>query len=71
MQNACTGLEIRCISNASKGCNSPKRNTQDESLSWLQSDLSTPGSFIFICDTLRIDPDFLRERLLTECASVA
>ena len=47
-----------------------KRKLQDESLTWLQSDLTTPGSFIFICDTLCIDPDFLRARLLKKFAVV-
>ena len=41
-----------------------KRTQQHESLTWLKSDNTAPGSFLFICDTLCIDPDFLRARLL-------
>ncbi len=45
-----------------------KRTLQNESLIWLESDDTALGSFIFICDTLHIDPDFLRARLLKKYA---
>ena len=41
-----------------------KRTLQNESLTWLESDYTALGSFIFVCDTQHINPDFLRERLL-------
>ncbi len=72
LDNAVRSLEQRGIFNYGKDYNitRQKRTLQDESLTWLQSDRITPGSFIFICDTLCIDPDFLRERLLRKYAVV-
>ncbi len=72
LENAVRSLEQRGIFNYGKDYNiiRQKRTLQDESLTWLQSQLTTPGSFIFICDTLCIDPDFLRERLLRKYAVV-
>ena len=72
LENAVRGLEQRGIFHYGKEYNiiRQKRTLRDESLTWLQSQLTTPGSFIFICDTLCIDPDFLRERLLRKYAVV-
>jgi len=72
LDNAVRGLEQRGIFNYGKDYNitHQKRTLRDESLTWLQSQLTTLGSFIFICDTLCIDPDFLRERLLRKYAAV-
>ncbi len=72
LDNAVRGLEQRGICHYGKDYNitHQKRRLRDESLTWLQSQRSTPGSFIFICDTLCIDPDFLRERLLRTYAAV-
>ncbi len=72
LDNAVMSLEQRGIFNYGKYCNIrlQKRKARDESLTWLKSDLTTPGSFIFICDTLDINPDFLRARLFKEFASV-
>ncbi len=57
--NAVMGLEQR-----------QKRTLQNESLTWFESEDTALGSFIFICDTLHLDPDFLRERLLKKYAGV-
>ncbi len=72
LANAVMSLEQRGIFNYGKYCNIrlQKRKARDESLTWLKSDLTTPGSFIFICDTLDINPDFLRARLFKKFASV-
>ena len=72
LDHAVRSLEQRGIFNYGKDYNiiRQKRMLRDESLTWLQSQLTTPGSFIFICDTLCIDPDFLRERLLRKYAVV-
>ncbi len=72
LDNAVRGLEQRGIFNSGKRNNirHQKRKARDESFTWLQSDRITPGSFIFICDTLDINPDFLRARLFKKFASV-
>ena len=72
LDNAVMSLEQRGIFDYRKYCNvrHQKRELRDESLSWLKSDLTTPGSFIFICDTLHMNPDFLRARLLKKFAVV-
>ncbi len=72
LDNAVMSLEQRGIFDYGKYGNIrlQKRKARDESLTWLQSDLTTPGSFIFICDTLDINPDFLRARLFKKFASV-
>ena len=72
LENAVRSLEQRGIFNYGKDYNitHQKRTLRDESLTWLQSQLTTPGSFIFICDNLCIDPDFLRARLLKQFAAV-
>ena len=69
LDNAVQSLEQRGIYNYGRGnIRGQKRTLRNESLTWLRSDLTAPGSFIFICDTLCIDPDFLRERLLKKHA---
>ncbi len=71
LDNAVMSLEQRGIFSYGKGnIKRQKRTLRNESLTWLQSDLTTPGSFIFICDTLDINPDFLRARLFKKFASV-
>ena len=72
LDNAVRSLEQRGIFTYGKYYNIrfQKRKAWDESLTWLKSDLTTPGSFIFICDTLDINPDFLRARLFKKFASV-
>ncbi len=72
LDNAVMSLEQRGIFSYGKKYNvrHQKRKLRDESLTWLQSDLTTLGSFIFICDTLDINPDFLRARLFKKFASV-
>ena len=72
LDNAVMSLEQRGIFNYRKRYNIrfQKRKAWDESLTWLKSDLTTPGRFIFICDTLDINPDFLRARLFKKFASV-
>ena len=63
--NAVMGLEQRGIFTYRKdNIDHQKRTLQNESLIWLESEDTALGSFIFICDTLHIDPDFLRARLL-------
>ena len=67
MGNAVMSLEQRGRFTYGKN-QQQKRIMRDESLTWLESSDSALGSFIFICDTLHIDPDFLRARLLKKCA---
>ena len=69
LDNAVLSLEQRGSYNYGRGNRDhQKRNQQHESLTWLKSDNNAPGSFLFICDTLQIDPDFLRVRLLKKFA---
>ena len=69
--NAVMGLEQRGIFTYRKdNIDHQKRTLQNESLIWLESEDTALGSFIFICDTLHIDPDFLRERLLKKYTGV-
>ncbi len=69
LSNAVMGLEQRGIFTYRKdNIDHQKRTLQNESLTWLESDDTTLGSFIFICDALHIDPDFLRARLLNTYA---
>ena len=72
LDNAVMSLEQRDIFSYGKKYNvrHQKRKLRDESLTWLKADLTTPGSFIFICETLHINPDFLRARLLKQFAAV-
>ena len=62
LDNAVMGLEKRGAFNSWKS----KHRLRDEALVWLQTNLTEPGSFIFICEHLGLDSDFLRERLLTK-----
>jgi len=64
LANAVMSLEQRLSIDGRRNRSPQNRKLRDESLTWLQSQLTTPGSFLFICDTLCIDPDFLRERLV-------
>ena len=65
LDNAVLSLEQRGCYNYGRGNRDhQKRTHQHESLTWLKSDNTAPGGFLFICDALCIDPDFLRARLL-------
>ncbi len=69
--NAVMGLEQRGIFTYGKdNIDHQKRTLQNESLTWLESENTALGSFIFICDTLHIDPDFLRARPLKKYAVI-
>ncbi len=70
LANAVMGLEQRLSIDGRRNRSPQNRKLRDESLTWIRSHLVTPGSFIFVCDTLRIDPEFLRERLLRKYTMV-
>ena len=64
--NALLGLEQRGAFNSGKNTHERKRTLHDEALAWLESTLTAPGSFIFICEHLGLDAGCVRERLLTK-----
>ena len=41
-----------------------------EALQWVEHPRRTPFSFVFACETLHIDPDYLRKALQRRCVGV-
>ncbi len=66
LDNALLGLEERGAFKSGKNTHERKRRLHDEALAWLQSTLTAPGSFIFICEHRGLDADCVRERLLAK-----
>ncbi len=58
---------IRCVQGCEVGATSfgygSRRVKAAEAHTWLDSQATYPGSFRWICDTLDIEPDYLRQRI--------
>ena len=64
LDNALLGLAGRGAFLNGKSTDAGKLGLYDEAVSWLNSTLTQPGSFIHICDHLGLDADLVRDRVL-------
>lgn len=53
----------------SAGITGARRQATDRDHDWLVSDAVHPGSFVWICQVLDVEPDYLRQGLLTPPAN--
>jgi len=54
---------IRCLKGGPTATASSRARLRAEAITWLDSEETYPGSFRWICDTLDIEPDYLRQRI--------
>lgn len=57
------GILAQAIKDVRSSCKWGNKHDRDDAMRWIKSEADHTGSFLWVCDMLDIDPDWVRESL--------